>query len=110
MTKVGVTHVDTSRDTPGGEGNYLKGCKIRLSENVDLKIWTPRKVFDQLWGTIHQLLIFGAHLLVDDRHETCVTVVILIVYDCESTLTFPLGATAVGIHIAFFGGSGSCRS
>jgi hypothetical protein len=101
MTKVGFTHVDTSRDTPGREGNYLKGCKIRLSENVNLKIWTPRKVFDQMWGIVNQLLILGAHISVNDCDETCMIVIILAVKVCKSTLAFPLGAAAVRIHITF---------
>lgn len=104
MTKVGVTYVDTSGDTAGREGDYLKGGKIRLSENVDFKFWTPRKVFDQLWGTVNQLLILGAHLLVDDRDETCATVIISTPNVCESTLAFPLGAATVRIYIAFFRG------
>jgi len=37
-----VTHVDTSRDAPSCEGNYLKGGEIRLSEDIDLEIGTPR--------------------------------------------------------------------
>jgi len=37
-----VTHVDTSRNAPSCEGNYLKSGEIWLSEDIDLETGTPR--------------------------------------------------------------------
>ena len=76
MTELRVTHVDTSRDTPSREGNDLKGGKIRLSEDIDFEIGTPRQILDQLRGIINQFFVFGAHLLVNNSDETCTVVVI----------------------------------
>lgn len=80
-----MTYVDTSGYATGREGNYSKGGKIRLSENFDLEILTPRKVLDQLRSVVDQLLILDAHLLVNYRDESCMTVVIITSKVCEST-------------------------
>ena len=85
MTEVGFTHVDPSRDTSSREGDYLECGKVWLSENINLKIWTPRKVLDQVRGIVDQLLILGAHLLVDDRDETYMAFIILTARVREST-------------------------
>lgn len=37
-----VTYVDTSRNAPSCEGDYLKGGEIWFSEDIDLVIGAPR--------------------------------------------------------------------
>ena len=74
---MGVTHVDTSGDTPSREGNDLKGGEIWLSEGLDLKVGPPWKILDQLRGVVDQLLVLRAHLLVNNGNETYMVAVIL---------------------------------
>lgn len=83
MSELEVTHIYPSRDTPSCEGDYLKGGKIRLFKDIDLEIGTPRQILDQPRGVIDQLLVFGAHLLVNNGNETCVIAVILTGRDGE---------------------------
>ena len=77
MIKPRVTHVDTCRDTTSREGNDLKGGEIRFSEDIDFVIGAPWKILDQLRGVVYQLLVFGAHLLVNNGNETCMVAIIL---------------------------------
>jgi len=77
MIEPGVTHVDTGRDTTSREGNDLKGGEIWFSEDIDFVIGAPWEILDQLWGIVYQLLVLGAHLLVNNGNEPCEVAVIL---------------------------------
>ena len=70
MIELGATHVYTSRDTTSCEGNDLKGSEIWFSEDIDFVIGAPWEILDQLWGIVYQLLILGAHILVNNGDET----------------------------------------
>jgi len=76
-SRLEVTHVDTSWNAPSCEGNYLEGGEIRLSEDIDLEIGTPWQNLNQLWGIIDQLLVFEAHLLINNGNETCTMTIVL---------------------------------
>ena len=77
MSGLTVTHVNTSRDAPIREGNYLKCSEIRLPEGIDLEIRAPWQILNQVWSIIDQPLVFGAHLLVNDGNETWMITIIL---------------------------------
>jgi len=77
MIEPRATHIDTGRDTASRKGNDLKGGEIWFSEEIDFVIGAPREILDQLWGIVYQLLVLGAHLLVNNGNETCEIAVIL---------------------------------
>lgn len=60
-----------SAHTAGGEIHDLERCKIGLHEDIDLEVFAPRHVLDELGRPRDKRLVFCTQLLIDDSSEAC---------------------------------------